>query len=85
MCFLFLFLVVFKNVFINPDLIENVRPQLAPIIPAGAPITDTNDAIEMLLASTDKKINDLIKYSKEAIYLLRYLLINSLSLISAIK
>ena len=75
----------FKNFFTNPDVIENVRPQLAPIIPAGAPITDTNDAIEMLLSTTDKKINDLLKYSKEAIYLLRFLLISSLSLISANK
>ena len=85
MCFFFLFVVVFKNFSINPDVIENVRPQLAPIIPAGGPITDTNDAIEILLASTDKKINDLLKYSKEAIYLLRFLLISSLSLILAKK
>ena len=85
MCFFFLFVVVFKNFSINPDVIENVRPQLAPIIPAGGPVTDTNDAIEILLASTDKKINDLLKYSKEAIYLLRFLLISSLSLILAKK
>ena len=44
---------------------------------------DANDAIEILLVIKDKKINDLIKYSKEAIYLLRFLLISSLSLISA--
>ena len=85
LCFFFLFLIVFKNFFINPDVIENVRPQLAPIISAGAPIRDTNDAIEMLLASTDKKINDLLKYTKEAIYLLRFLLTSSLFLMSAIK
>ena len=85
MCFFFLFLIVFKNFFTNPDVIENVKPQLAPIIPAGAPITVANDAIEMLPVATDKTINDLSKYSKEAIYLLRFLLINSLSLISAIK
>ena len=85
MCFFFLFVVVFKNFFINPDVIENVRPQLAPIIPAGGPITDKNDAIEILLASAEKQINDLLKYSKEAIYLLRFLLISSLSLILAKK
>ena len=85
MCFFFLFLIVFKNFFTNPDVIENVRPQLAPIIPAGAPITVANDAVEILLATTDKKINDLLKYSKEAIYLLRFLLISSLSLILAKK
>ena len=55
------------------------------IIPAGAPITVANDTIEMLPVVTDKTINDLSKYSKEAIYLLGLLLISSLSLISAIK
>ena len=62
LCFFFLFLIVFKNFFTNPDVIENVRPQLAPIIPAGAPITVANDAIEMLLDNIDKKtFNDLSK------------------------
>ena len=42
LCFFFLFLVVFKNVFTNPDVTENVRPQLAPTIPAGAPVTVAN-------------------------------------------
>ena len=82
MCFFFLFLVVFKNFFVSPNVIENVRPQLAPILPAGAPIKDTNDEMEMVLASTD---NDLLKCSKEAMYLLRFLLISFLSLISAKK
>ena len=81
MCFCFLFLVVFKKKFINPVEIESVRPKLAPNIPAGAPIRVANDAIEMLLATTDKKINDLLKYSKETIYLRRFLLISFLSLI----
>ena len=36
LCFFFLFLVVFKNLFINPDVTENVKPQLAPVIPAAA-------------------------------------------------
>ena len=70
LCFFFLFLIVFKKIFTNPDVIENVKPQLAPIIPAGAPITVANDAIEMLPVATDKTINDLSKYSKEEIYLL---------------
>ena len=51
----------------------------------GAPITVANDAIEMLPVAIDKTINDLSKYSKEAIYSLRFLLISSFSLISAIK
>ena len=58
-CFFFLFLIVFKNIFTNPDLIKNVRPQLAPIIPAGAPITLASDAIEILPDNIDKTFNDL--------------------------
>ena len=58
MFFFFLFLVVFKNFFTNP---ENARLQLVLIIPTGAPITVVNDAIEMLPVSTDKTINDLSK------------------------
>ena len=61
LCFFFLFLIVFKNIFTNPDVIENVKPQLAPIIPAGAPITVANDAIEMLPDNIDKTFNDLSK------------------------
>ena len=68
-----------------PVEIENARLKLALIIPTGAPMTVANDAIEMLPVVTDKTINDLSKYSKEAIYLLSLLLINSLSLIAATK
>ena len=68
-----------------PVEIENARLKLALIIPTGAPITVANDAIEMLPVVTDKTINDLSKYSKEAIYLLSLLLVNSLSLISATR
>ena len=59
--FFFLFLIVFKNFSINPEVIENVRPQLAPIIPEGAPITLANDAIEILHDNIDKTFNDLSK------------------------
>ena len=61
LCFLFLLLIVFKDFFTNPDVTENVRPQLAPIIPAGAPTTLANDAIEILPDNTDKTYNDLSK------------------------
>ena len=47
LCFFLIFLIVFKNFFTNLDVIENVRPELAPIIPAGT-ITVVNDAIEIL-------------------------------------
>ena len=68
-----------------PVEIENARLKLALIIPTGVPMTVGNDEIEMLPVVTDKAINDLSKYSKEAIYLLSLLLINPLSLISATK
>ena len=54
--FFFLSLIVFKKFFTNPEVIENVRPKLAPIIPASAPIRVANDAIEILLAVTVKKL-----------------------------
>ena len=57
----FLFLIVFKNFFINPDVIEKVKLQLAPIIPVGAPIILANDAIEILPDNKDKTFNDLSK------------------------
>ena len=72
--FLFLFFVVFNSFFTNPVVIENARLQLELINSTGAPITVANDAIEMLPVATDKTINDLSKHSKEAIYLLRFLL-----------
>ena len=59
LCFFVLFfLIVFKNVFTNPDVIEKVKPQLAPFIPAGAPIKLANDAIEILPGNIDKTFND---------------------------
>ena len=85
LCFFLLFIVVFNSFFMIPVEIENARLKLALIIPTGAPITVANDAIEMLPVVTDKTINDLSKYSKEAIYLLSLLLVNSLSLISATR
>ena len=84
LCFFFLFLVVFSFLMI-PVEIENARLKLAFTIPTGAPITVENDEIEMLPLIRDKTINDLSKHSKEAIYFLSLLLINSLSLISATK
>ena len=60
MCFFVLFL-VFKNFFTNLEVNENVRQQLAPVIPAGAPIAVANDAIEMLPDKIDKTFNDLSK------------------------
>ena len=59
--FFFLFLNAFKNFSTNPDVIEHVRPQLAPIIPAGARLTRANDAIEILPDNIDKTFNYLSK------------------------
>ena len=58
LCFFFLFHIVFKNIFRNPEVIENVRPQLARTILAGAPITVANDATEILPDNIDKSFND---------------------------
>ena len=80
-----LFLAVFNSFFTIPVESENARLKLALTIPTGAPMTVANDAIEMLPVVTDNMINDLPKYSKEAIYLLSLLLNNSLYLISATK
>ena len=60
MCFFFLFVIVFKNLFTNPDVTENSKPQLAPIIPAGVPIAVANDAIEILADNIDKTFNNLM-------------------------
>ena len=59
--FFILFLIVFKKILTNPYVIENIRPELAPIIPAGAPIRVANDAVEILPDNIDKKFNDLSK------------------------
>ena len=53
LCFSFYFLLFLKNFFTNLDVIENLKPQLTPIIPASAPIRVTNDAIEILPDNID--------------------------------
>ena len=85
LCFFFLLLAVFNSFSTIPAEIENARLKIALAIPTGAPITVANHAIEMLPVVTDKTINYLSKQSKESIYLLRLLPINSLSLIPATK
>ena len=62
LCFYFLFLLFLKTflqIVIIENVIENVKLQLAPIIPVGAPITVANDAIEILPDNIDKTFNDL--------------------------
>ena len=68
LCFFFLFLIVFKNFFINPNVIENVKPQLAPIIHAGAPITLANDAVEIRPDNIDKTMIYQNSLKKQCIY-----------------
>ena len=53
-CFFFLFLVVFKNFFTYPVVIENARLQLALIISTSAPVTVANDETEMVPVARDK-------------------------------
>ena len=45
----------------NPDAIEKLKPQLAPVIPAGASVTLANDPIEMLPDNIDNRFNDFSK------------------------
>ena len=56
LCFFFLIRVAFNNFFKIPVEIENIRLELAIAIHAGAPITVTNDTIEMLPVVADKTI-----------------------------
>ena len=52
---------VYKTLFANPDVIENVKLQLAPVIPAGTPIKVANDATEIFPDNKNKSFNDLSK------------------------
>ena len=70
-----LFLVVFNSFFMIPVEIGNARLKLAHAIPTGAPIKVANDSKQMLPIAIDKIINDLPKYSKEAIYWLSFCLL----------
>ena len=60
-CVFSFYFLLFLIFFTNSEVIENVRPQLPPVILAGAPITVANDAIEILPDNRDKKFNDLSK------------------------
>ena len=58
MCLFFLFVVVFNSFFTIPVETENARVKLALATPTGAPVTITNDVIEMIPVVTDKTINN---------------------------
>ena len=59
----FIVVLVFLTVFFSPIpvKIEYATLKLAFTIPAGAPITVANDAVEMLPVGADKTTNDLSK------------------------
>ena len=61
--FSFLFLIVFKNFFTIPEVIENVKLQLAPTIPiiVRTPMIVANDTKKLLPDNIDKSFNDLSK------------------------
>ena len=61
--FSFLFLIVFKNFFTIPEVIENVKLQLAPTIPiiVPTPMIVANDTKKLLPDNIDKSFNDLSK------------------------
>ena len=60
----FLLFAVFSSFFTIPVEIENARLKLAQVILTGAPMTNSNDAIEMLPVVTDKTIIKTVKRSK---------------------
>ena len=57
-CFFFFFFIIFNNYFTIPVVIGNTKLKLALAIPTGAPITVTNDTMEMLALDADKTIKD---------------------------
>ena len=61
---LFLLFAVFSSFFTIPVEIENARLKLVLVILTGAPMTNSNDAIEMLPVVTDKTIIKTVKRSK---------------------
>ena len=61
---LFLLFAVFSSFFTIPIEIENARLKLVLVILTGAPMTNSNDAIEMLPVVTDRTIIKTVKRSK---------------------
>ena len=61
---LFLLFAVFSSFFTIPVEIENARLKLVLVILTGAPMTNSNDAIEMLPVVTDRTIIKTVKRSK---------------------
>ena len=84
-CFVLLFCVIFDNFFYNSCKYWKCKTKTCTCYSAAAPTAVPNDAIDMLPLIGDKTIKYFSKHSKEAIYLLSFLLINSLWQISAIK
>ena len=61
---LFLLFAVLSSFFTIPVEIENARLKLVLVILTGAPMTNSNDAIEMLPVVTDRTIIKTVKRSK---------------------
>ena len=81
----FLISCCFEQIFTSPLDYGNATQRLLLAVPTGIPITNARDVIEMIPLVEGKTIKDLLIESRELMYLLRLLLINSLFLISAIK
>ena len=74
LCFFFFFLVSFNSFFIIPVVKENTKVRLALITPAGIPIKFVKEIILIPPLVADKKINVLFVLSREAVYLLNFLI-----------
>ena len=85
MLFLFFFLVIFNNFFIIPVDREKIKVKLVLAIPTGALAAAVNDIIVTFAAGALKTIKILSMWSKEAMYLLNFLLHDFLRWIYSIK
>ena len=85
LCFFFFFLVIFNNVLTTPVVMVNTNVKDAPAIPAGIPKTVAYEAILKVPNDADSVIKSLSAQSKATMYLLIFLTISFLSLISALK
>ena len=85
MIIFFFFLVIFNNVLTTPVVTVNIKVKDAPAMPAGIPTTVAYEAILKVPNNADSVIKTLSAKSKATMYLLMFLIISFLSLISALK
>ena len=83
--FFFFFLVTFNNFLTLPVVAVNITVKDAPAVPTGIPTIVACDTTLKVPNDADSVIKSLSAYSKATIYLLSFLTISFLSLISEFK